>query len=155
MTRSLLPIVATADNFPPHEGRYPLFHPVTREVYTPFHLSLADFQADLLPVGLLRPLVLLELKEEVQDSTRGAFEFVTSRNVSHDGAVVESVKAVHFAEWVIEEGKMTEVMGYLAEKLRSGGKHLPAHSGGSLRYRISINVRGNADAMKDGETSFI
>lgn len=130
--RSLLSVVATADNFPPHEGLYPLYHPTTREVYTPFHLSLADYESNLLPVGLIRPLVLLELQVAVHDWTRGAFCFVKERKVHHDGAMIEVVKAVHFAEWVIQQGKMTEVMGHLAEKLRSGGKYLPALRGTSI-----------------------
>ena len=158
--RSLISVVAAADNFPPHEGLYPLYHPTTREVYTPFHLSLADYEYDLLPVGLLRPSVLLELQAEVEEHESsagtggGAFGFVKERNVHHDGAMVEKIKAVHFADWVIKEKKMTEVMGKLAEKLRSGGKYLPALRGTftflSLFTKVDV-VR--ADVSKDGGTS--
>jgi hypothetical protein len=108
---------------------------------------LRDFEANLLPVGLLRPLILLELQAEVEDSSRGAFEFVKQRHVNHNGAILEEVKAVHFADWVISEGKMTEVMGQLAEKLRSGGKHLPALRGTSSTHtrRLSCSELMNQD----------
>ena len=161
--RSLLSVVAAADNFPPHEGLYPLYHPTTREVYTPFHLSLSDCESDLLPVGLLRPSVLLELQAEVEEHESsagagggaGAFEFVKERKVHHDGAMLETIKAVHFADWVIKEKKMTEVMGKLAEKLRSGGKYLPALRGTSTFLSLFTKVVSwpQPDVSKDGETS--
>lgn len=127
--RSLLSVVATADNFPAHEGLYPLYHPITKEVYTPFHLTLEDYEADLLPVGLLRPLVLLEIQQEVNDWIGGAFGFVEEKQVHHDGSMRDVIKAVHFSGWVIKEKKMTEVMGKIAEKMRSEGKYLPALRG--------------------------
>jgi len=61
MTKSLLPVVAAADNFLylPHASRWPsLNSPPTPEVYIPLHLSAKDFEAGLPPIGLLRPGVM-------------------------------------------------------------------------------------------------
>jgi len=62
--RSLLPIVLAADNFPssPSSDPYPSSHPHTHEVYVPFHLTFEDYQHGLLPLGLLRPAVVQEMR---------------------------------------------------------------------------------------------
>lgn len=129
--RSLLPIVATADNFPPHEGPYPLFHPVSLEKYAPFHLCRADYDSACHPVGLLRPHILIEVQSAVQSSTRAAFEFVEEGKVGADGEFVNEVKAVHFAEWVVKEDKMTEIMNDLAVRWRDEGRFPGPLGGGS------------------------
>lgn len=140
--RSLLSVVAAADNFPPHGSAYPSAHPVTLETYTPFHLCRADYEASLHPVGLLRPSILIELQAVVDSSPRKAFEFVDEGKVGADGEFVHVVTAVHFADWVIQEGKMSEVMNAQAVQWRDEGKFPGPLGGESLQDRAGLEHAG-------------
>lgn len=122
--RSLLPIVAAADNFPSHSGLYPSSHPTSHEPYVPLHLTAQDHQNHFAPVGLLRKDVILALKEEVNAASglKSAWEILEVSMSDESGAIVKQVECVHFAQWVLEEDKMGEVMNALAGKWRKEGK---------------------------------
>lgn len=158
--RSLLPIVAAADNFPPYDGIYPAAHPVTLEKYTPFHLCRADYEAGLVPVGLIRPAVLLELQAFLDDSvaspsssSRKAFELAERGRIEPDGLHVTEVQAVYFAEWAVQEGKMTEVINDLARRWKDEGK-FPGPLGGQsslmLRTRQSVYLELTRNIRVEG-----
>ncbi|KAL7418936.1 hypothetical protein Q5752_006620 [Cryptotrichosporon argae] len=113
---SLLPIVATADNFPPFPGPYPLAHPSTGERYVPFHLSASDHTRGLAPLGLLRPAVVAALAGDA------AFEAV---------ARADGVKAVAFAPAVLGRGReaLEDVMDVTARQWKAAGMFSAALDG--------------------------
>ena len=128
--RSLLPVVAAADNFPPFHEPYPTRHPITTEAYVPLHLTLADHLAGLPPIGLLRPDVLGELRQlrspHFVEHSGGA--------PGEDGRWKPETHCVYLADDIIEEGPegVGEVIQSLAEKWKREGK-FPGPLGGMSR----------------------
>lgn len=156
--RSLLPIIAAADNFPAHPGRFPTSHPLTSERYVPFHLTFSDHQRGLAPVGLLRPDVLAEMLADERDAETcpwqfhhvavplapldksaetGASDQATPGGGSGDRMDVEDeelelqVECVFLADWVVRGGKETmgRVMNETAVRWRDAGKFSEALGG--------------------------
>jgi hypothetical protein len=128
---SLLPIVLAADNFPPHPGLYPSFHPSTEERYIPFHLTFPDHHRGLPPVGLLRPEVVAEMQadERAPDTCPWQFHYVArpsdeKGDVQGGGELTLEVECVFFADWVVQLGSdgMGRVMNDAAEKWKANGK---------------------------------
>ncbi|KAK4684395.1 hypothetical protein P7C73_g5786, partial [Tremellales sp. Uapishka_1] len=126
---SLLPVIAAVDNFPSHPDAYPSFHPTTKEIYTPFHLTFADHLAGLPPVGLLRPNVLTELLSDDRDEKTCPWQFYREESAADDGDLV--VRCVFFADWVLKDGRsgMSAVIKAVCEAWRDGGKFQAPLSG--------------------------
>lgn len=115
---SLLPFVKAADSFPDYISQpsaYPLQHPETGEVYVPFHLCPADYEAKLTPLGLLRPNVVQELRTFEAESKMGAFSFVMD---------ADEVRCVTFTEPVVAQGteSMNQAVATAAWTWRQAGK---------------------------------
>ena len=125
MTSSLLPIVLAADNFPTTSANelFPLYNPQNAEIYTPFHLTLSDYQNHLPPVGLLRPSVLAELQADTRSGTACPWQF-HSTLASDKGESHIQVACVFFADWVVKGGRevMHKVMQEVVERWRVEGK---------------------------------
>lgn len=70
MTHSLLPLLQALTGFPSNPSHptpaYPTHSPDRKERYVPFHLTFADYQAGLPPIGVLRPEVVCALQENAQ-----------------------------------------------------------------------------------------
>lgn len=111
---SLLPFVLAADNFPNSSEPYPTHHPVTKEPYVPFHVSRADYEAALVPVGLIRPEVLRAIAD-IENGPACPFELV--RPDSKD------VVCVAFAPDVLKGGReaMNKAIADIAARWRSDG----------------------------------
>lgn len=125
--RNLLQIVRAADDFPDHEGTYPTHNRRTGEQYIPFHYCREDWERSLQPLGLLRPLVLSEIRAHVELAESEDFEYVEEAEIGPDGRSEQVVKAVFFAESIrygsyMEPKASTKVMGDLVEKWRGEGK---------------------------------
>lgn len=126
MPRSLLPVVAAADNFPyspsSSSGSSVL------ETYIPFHLTSADYANDLPPVGQLRPEVYDAIASKAIRSTSNApgpssdNPFRLLDNTGRRDESSQEKVAICFADWVVEQGKMGEVMNDLASTWRQEGK---------------------------------
>jgi hypothetical protein len=132
MSRSLLPIVAAADNFPylPHTSRWKdVRSPPTPEVYIPFYLTAEDQANDVPPVGLIRPEVLECMKSQLGDDTQ-PFKLLST--------CPEGVKnGMCFNDWVVKQGKMGEVMNEISVKWRDEGK-FPGPLGGQSPPSLMI-----------------
>lgn len=132
MSRSLLPIVAAADNFPylPHTNQWKdVRSPPTPEVYLPFYLTAEDRKNDVPPIGLIRPEVLECMKSMCGKNTE-PFQIMSSEPDSvHD--------AICFNDWVVRQGKMGEVMNDIATKWRDDGK-FPGPLGGQSSVSLLI-----------------
>lgn len=136
--RTLLPVVQAADNFPasPYEQYFPRFNPKTGETYTPFHLTFADYQAHLPPVGYLRPDVLKELLSDERDEDACPWQAHSSAMEEGEGEdLALKVECVFFAEWVVKGGceTMGKVMQGTAEQWRAEGK-FPEQLGGGCSF---------------------
>lgn len=133
-SKSLLPVVIAADNFPGHlyADYFPTFHPVSGERYVPFHLTFADYQARLPPIGQLRPDVLAELQSDERESESCPWQFHSSAEDNKDDDLELQVRCAFFADWVVAGGKdmMGKVMQEAAEKWREEGK-FPGPLGGA------------------------
>jgi len=124
MSRSLLPIVAAADNFPylPHTSRWQDARlPPTPEVYIPFYLTAEDQANDVPPVGLIRPEVFKSMHSLFGDDTEPFKPLSTQTNGVNNG--------ICFNDWVVQQSKMGEVMNEIAVKWRDEGK-FPGPLGG-------------------------
>ena len=157
MARSLLPIVLTADNFPVSSSNepFPLSNPQTGEIYTPFHLTLSDYQNHLPHVGLLRQSVLDELKADKRSVSACPWGFHITP-ASEEGETYVEVACVFFADWVVNGGKevMHKVMQEEVERWREEGKFSGALLGEQswlffLRDSLELRLIGG----QDGETS--
>jgi hypothetical protein len=140
--KSLLSIVEAADNLPAHPlSPYPTHSADGTERYVPFHLTFADFQASLPPVGLLRPAVVAELQGDYGDGEGCPWQFYLTAstpnpaakgrdvqeemNIDEDGEDFDvEVECCFFADWVVNEGseRMGIVMQSQAETWRDEGK---------------------------------
>ena len=128
MSRSLLPIVAAADNFPylPHTSRWQdARSPPTPEVYIPFYLSAEDQANDVPPVGLTRPEVLKSMHSLFGDDAEPFKLLSTQTNGVNNG--------ISFNDWVVQQSKMGEVMNEIAVKWRDEGKFPGPLGGRSLQ----------------------
>lgn len=115
---SLIAIVEAADTHPPHPASaYPTHSPDRSERYVPLQLTLADYEASLPPVGLLRPLVLAELVAD-PGMGRGCPWVV---RVSDE---TSEVLCLYFAHWVTSRGieEMERVMQGTVEGWRRSCK---------------------------------
>lgn len=132
-TKTLLPVVVAADNFPssPLTDPYPSRNPTTGERLVPFHLTFADHHAALPPLGYIRQEVLAELEQDEREPTTCPWQFHSSAVAEEDGDLDLRVECVFFAEWVIEGGSETmgKVMQETAERWREEGK-FPGPLGG-------------------------
>jgi hypothetical protein len=148
MPPSLLPVVLAADNFPSHplHDPYPLSHPQSRDIYTPFHLTFSDYQARLPPVGLLRPSVLAELQADSRDGSSCPWQFHSlarpgmGKREDDEGDELDlEVVCVFFADWVVKGGKrvMGRAMKEVVERWRDEGKFPEPLGGELLSYRSS------------------
>jgi hypothetical protein len=111
---SILDIINIADNFPVHpESTYPTYSPDGAERYVPFHLTLADFESDIVPMGLLRPQILFELQ-------KSGIEFL----LFHKMACTDEVIYVTFANHALERGglEMGRLLQEVAMKWKEEGK---------------------------------
>lgn len=125
MPKSLLPIVATADNYPyiPHGSSWEKAGvPPTPEVYIPFHLTDEDQANGLPPVGLLRPIVLECLLPRAGQNS-------DPFKVLYDPHHV--IIGLCFNNWVVEQGKIGQTMNDIAVQWRDEGK-FPGPLGGQL-----------------------
>jgi hypothetical protein len=120
MSKTLLPIVAAADNFlylPPVSTWTTPKTPPTPEVYIPFHLTAADYKAGLSPIGLLRPSVFELLCPNLSigggDGSSGSP--MQAFCVIREG---DNVAAVYLDPWVIEQNRIDEVLNDLADEWR-------------------------------------
>jgi hypothetical protein len=133
MSRSLLPIVAAADNFPylPHTSRWKdARSPPTPEVYIPFYLTAEDQANDVPPVGLIRPEVL-ECMRSLFGDDKEPFKLLSAENDGvHNG--------ICFNDWVVKQGKMGEFMNEISVKWRDEGK-FPGPLGGQLLSSLMID----------------
>lgn len=124
--RSLLPVVLAADSFPssPYTHPYPSHHPVTGEIYTPFHLTFHDFQKRLSPIGMLRPQVIAEMQSDERESSLCPWQFHSTAREGKDEELELKVQCVFLADWVIEGGRETigKVMQETVERWRDEGK---------------------------------
>lgn len=126
--RSLLGIVKAADNFPAHpHSPFPTHSPDGSERYVPFHLTFADYQAGLPPLGLLRPVVLQELQSEDSEDqgieggnrTPSLWQFYSTATAAKSGPgdvntsgdedqdmeqLDLEVQCVFLADWAIRDG---------------------------------------------------
>ncbi|ORY25161.1 NUDIX hydrolase domain-like protein [Naematelia encephala] len=161
MSRSLLPIIETSDNFPSDfTSSYPASHPTTGEIYVPFHLSFTDYQANLAPVGLLRPAVVSALREsEYEDDHLCPWSFYLDTHRFNDddemdGILETAVRCVFFADWVLAGGSdlMGKVMRETAERWRKD--HLfPGPLGGwrDEAYMIYASPRSSFFSSEDSQ----
>jgi hypothetical protein len=106
--RSLLPVVEAADKFPSYSTSYPLFHPETKEVYTPFHISFSDHARNSTPLGLIKPNILAAIAQSP----------IPGLQVHPIG---DGQSVVCFSEQVIKENQMTEVINGIAEYWKREG----------------------------------
>jgi len=151
--RTLLPIVLAADNFPasPYDQPYPLFNPTTGERYIPFHLTFADYQANLPPVGYLRPEVINDLLSDERDAETCPWQAHSSASGAgeedEDMELDLKVECVFFADWVVRAGseEMGRVMQETAIQWRAGGK-FPEQLGGELL----VVLNGKKGKLKPG-----
>lgn len=133
---SLLPFVKAADSFPDYISQpsvYALKNPETGEVYVPFHLCPADFEAKLTPLGLLRPNVVEELQTFEAESKMGAFHFVKEG---------DEIKCVTFTEPVVTQGteSMNQAVATAAWTWRKAGK-FKNELDGEYRRQRSFSIR--------------
>jgi hypothetical protein len=132
MSRSLLPIVAAADNFPylPHTSRWKdARSPPTPEVYIPFYLTAEDQANDVPPVGLIRPEVL-ECMRSLFGDDKEPFKLLSAENDGvHNG--------ICFNDWVVKQGKMGQVMNEISVKWRDEGKFPGPLGGQSLPCMVA------------------
>ena len=94
--------------------------PPTPEAYIPFHPTAKDPEDGLPPIGLLRPEVLDCLKINMK-SEPTPFKITSSPSGAMNG--------ICFNDWVVEQGKMGEVINDIAVKWRDEGK-FPGPLGG-------------------------
>jgi hypothetical protein len=118
MPKSLLPVVAAADNFLylPHASRWSSPNsPPTPEVYISLHLSAKDFETGLPPIGLLRPEVIEALAPHsgLKSSTKP---------MTLLGANANDTEAVCFSEDVVEDMSFGEVLNGLAVEWKKEGR---------------------------------
>ena len=143
MPRSLLPIVASADNFPylPHRSKWQQQGvPPTPEVYIPFHLTAKDQEEGLPPIGLIRPDVLQHLRSRAGTGSE-PFKILVD---SH-----EAERGICFHDWVGDQGQMGQVMNDVAVRWRDEGK-FPGPLGGK-----SVVLEKNESYHQAGGTSII
>lgn len=115
-TSSILDIINLADNLPSNPGSsFPKLSPDGYKRYVPFHLSSADFEADITPMGLLRPMVLIELQQSGSNFL-----------VFHKLDKTDEVICVTFGDHVLQQG--VDEMGRLLQETailwRNEGKFL-------------------------------
>ncbi|KAK6904942.1 hypothetical protein L486_02589 [Kwoniella mangroviensis CBS 10435] len=111
MIRSLLPVIEVVDNFP---------HTPSSQSYVPFHLTLADFQHGLPPLGLLRQDVLREMQ-----TARGIWDFEESTGKPDEtGDFHSEVICVYFKDELVKKGKegISKAMAEVVGKWREEGK---------------------------------
>jgi len=134
MPRSLLPVVAAADNFPYLASSSS--QQAGLEAYIPFHLTAQDCTNDLCPVGALRPEVYeaIASSSSSSESTDKPFRTIASSSVQQGRDAGR--KAICFANWVVEQGKMGEVMNDLATTWRKEGKFPGPLAGMSISTRL-------------------
>jgi hypothetical protein len=128
MSRSLLPIVAAADNFTylPHTKRWKdTQSPPTPEVYIAFYLTEDDQTNDVPPIGLIRPEVLECMQPLIGDDTKPFRTLSTGQHSVNNG--------ICFSEGVIEQGKMGQVMNEIAVRWRDEAK-FPGALGGQSSF---------------------
>lgn len=90
-------------------------------VYIPFHLTPSDYTNDLCPVGALQPEVFDAMRDLASSGRLGDNPFhVISSNELQTGK--DQRQAVCFADWVVDQGKMGEVMNEMATIWRREGK---------------------------------
>jgi hypothetical protein len=123
------------------------------ETYIPFHLTSADYANDLPPVGQLRPEVYDAIACKASRATSNASGSSSDKpfrllgNTGGQNESSQKQKAICFADWVIEQGKMGEVMNELASTWRKEGKFPGPLAGMSMcpassRYSVlSIDVK--------------
>ncbi|WVQ80451.1 hypothetical protein IAT38_002556 [Cryptococcus sp. DSM 104549] len=119
-TRSLLPVVAAADNFP----QYALPPSPPPPPYVPFHLTLSDHLAHLPPLGLLRPDVVRAMREYTSSASgSGVWAFHEEGKGDETGTFVKSTVCVYFTEEVVQGGaeRLSAVMAEVAKKWREDG----------------------------------
>lgn len=138
---SLLSIVEAADNLPAHPtSPYPTHSADGSERYVPFHLTFADFQASLPPIGLLRPSVLAELQADDGEEEGSPWQFYLTASSSGTRNITEEdkenmdvdegddldleVQCCLFADWVVKRGgeEMGRILQTIADKWRKEGK---------------------------------
>jgi hypothetical protein len=132
MSRSILPIVAAADNFPylPHTNRWKdARSPPTPEVYIPFYLTAEDQANDVPPVGLIRPEVLKCMKPLFGNDKEPFKLLSTGTDCVTNG--------ICFNDWVVKQGKVGEVMNEISVKWRDEGK-FPGPLGGQSLPSLMI-----------------
>ena len=119
MIRSLLPVVQAANNVPIPSGRpYPTHSPDGKERYVPFHLTLADYESKLPPVGLLRPQVVAALQAiEAQNDK----ETPDGEGVWHFHVTVLLPCTVEEGEFEHAETEDVVECVYLSDKVLEGG----------------------------------
>jgi hypothetical protein len=74
MSETLLPVVQALNTLPSPSAPWPTHSPDRKERYVPFHLTFADYQARLPPVGILRPQVVDALQDDAAAQERAALE---------------------------------------------------------------------------------
>lgn len=151
---TLLHIVEASDNLPAHPSSpYPTHSADGSERYVPFHLTFADFQASLPPIGLLRPSVLAELQADDGEDEGSPWQFYLTATSSEDdaktgdeGEVMDVdeggedldvvVQCCFFADWVIKKGgeEIGQIMQATAEKWRKDGKFKRQLDGEEIRF---------------------
>lgn len=126
-TKSFLSVVLAADNFPssPYADPYPAKDPKTGQPYIQFHLTRADYDAKLPPVGLVQREVLTALLGTDDDGEDDDFPWAFGHE--HDPKARElgtRVTCIFFADDIVKKGKkaMSVAMQTQAEEWRRQGK---------------------------------
>ncbi|ODN97049.1 hypothetical protein I350_08028 [Cryptococcus amylolentus CBS 6273] len=154
-SRSLLPVVLTADNFP----NYALPPAPPPAPYVPFHLTLADFEHSVYPLGLLRLDVLLEMRKYnaslVEAGKDAIWGFVDDGKGDESGEWTRETKGVYFEEGVAKSGKeaVSRVMKECVEKWKADGL-FPADGQAGWRnelYAIYASPQSSAFASTSGK----
>lgn len=126
---SLLDIINIADNLPLQTiTPRPIESPDGSERYVPFHVSHADFNAGIPPMGLLRPQVVYELQEAMKERADGFLVFhqesgPTSHSETQDSKPADII-CVCFADWAVERGgqEMEKLLQHVVMKWKEEGK---------------------------------
>ncbi|WRT63587.1 uncharacterized protein IL334_000510 [Kwoniella shivajii] len=124
MTRSLLSVVATADNFP----LYAIPPSSPPSPYVPFHLTLSDHLNHLSPLGLLRQDVIREMKEISskweKEGEEGIWEFEENGKPDETGNWLSEITCVYFNENLVKKGsnELGKVMAKVARSWKDQGK---------------------------------
>lgn len=139
MSETLLPVVQALNTLPSPYAPWPTHSPDGKERYIPLHLTFADYQARLPPVGILRPQVVDALQDDAAAQERAALEQGSQGGEGVLWQFFMSAFPDQPLKQVVKDGEEPKEMTKMADKETDGivaGEQDQQDGGEVLRTRV-------------------